>query len=101
MDQRQENGEASARHHETEHEETKTKMHETELTNIRESQQANAHRMDCTIENGACLVKRIPRTIQHHGRRDVPGMRGCKENSTSLLNGVPKAREFFLRRIKG
>jgi hypothetical protein len=66
MAQRKRHGGALTKYHKKKHDETKTEAKEAQLTNIRKPQQADAHRLDRTTEEGTQLAKRISRTIQHH-----------------------------------
>ena len=63
MGERERNGGASTKYHETKPDET----NEAKLTNIRTAQlEAQAYRMDYTAKNGTLLTKQLSRTIQYH-----------------------------------
>src|SRR5579859_844333 len=65
MGKRKRNSTSSSKHHETEHEETKSKykMNEIKRRNPRTAPQMQAHRMGCTAQNWTLLAQRLSQTI--------------------------------------
>ena len=58
MGERERNGGASTKYHETKHDKAKPdETNKAKLTNIRTAQQAQAYCMDCTTKNGTLLTK--------------------------------------------
>ena len=50
------NGGTPMKHNESKHDDTKSKMNEAKLTNIRAAQQAQTHRMDSTAKDKTLLA---------------------------------------------